>query len=370
MELVSWDLATQLKEMGHEVSFLTTSVSNKPQLFEQDGVIVHALSGTKPGKYSSAWWKRSLSYFEDNLRTKTDVVLSISAGTYSLLDHKKEIPFVMQAHGTSLGEFVSKIREKKIKSFIKSLFNLKALATDLPKYGRFDAFVAVGDAVVQDTKKFPINMVLDNEKVHLIRNGINTKLFSFNADKRASLRKEYNIDNETKVIISASRLHKQKGVHLGLEAFAKYIKTNPNSIYMIIGDGPESPNLKKLAKNLNIEDQVIFTGNMCRSKLASHLSIGDLFLFTTLRNEGLPLNALEALSSGLKVIISSHITSITKISKDAVISVDPKSPEEIAKALEVRADTNRKSYLPAEYSLEYCAESYLKLFYELVTIKE
>ena len=366
MELVAWDLAVKFKDMGHKVDFLTTSVPNKPQIFMEDGIVVHALSNTKSGKYSSLWWKKSLSYFKNELSDNTDIVLSISAGAYSLLNDKNDIPFVMQAHGTSLGEFLSKIREKNIKSFIKSLFNLKALLVDLSKYNYFDAFVAVGDAVIQDTKKFPLNKVLNEEKIFLIRNGINTALFSYDKIKRKILRNYYNIEDETKVIISVSRLHKQKGVHLGLEGFAKYLKINPNSIYIIIGDGPEYQNLKKLVNRLKINNKVIFTGNLNRNELADHLNIGDIFLFTTLRNEGLPLNVLEALSSGLKVIISSHIEGITKISKDAVVPVNPKSPEDIAKALEISLDTNRKSYLPREYSLEYCANKYLELFYSLI----
>ena len=366
MELVAWDLALKFKEMGHKVDFLTTSVPNKPQLFEQDGVIVHALSGTKPGKYSSAWWEKSLSYFKNELCNNTDIVLSVSAGAYSLLNDKNDIPFIMQAHGTSLGEFLSKIREKNIKSFIKSLFNLKALLVDLSKYNHFEAFVAVGDAVVKDTKKFPINKVLDEEKIFLIKNGINTALFSYDEDKKKTLRKKYNIDNNTKVIISASRLHKQKGVHLGLKGFAKFLKNNPKSLYIIIGDGKEYYNLQKLAVDLKIKEKVIFTKSLNRNKLADYLNMGDLFLFTSLRNEGLPLNVLEALSSGLKVIISSHLEEITKISKEAVIPVNPESIENIAKAFEVSLDKNRKSYLPREYSLEYCASKYLELFYSLI----
>lgn len=366
MELVAWDLAVAFKEMGHTVNFLTTSLPNRPQVLTHDKIIVHALSNTTTGKYSSSWWKESSIYFQETLKPKTNIVLSISAGAYGLLEHKNHIPFVLQAHGTSWGEFISKLREKKIKSYIKSVFNLMALKKDLKTYDLFDAFVAVGEAVVQDTKKFPINRALKQNKVHLIKNGINTTLFSFNPDMREQLREKYNIDNSTKVVMSASRLHKQKGVHLGLLGFVEYLKVNPNSIYIIIGDGPEYKNLNELAKKLNIIDNVIFTGSLKREELAQYLNIGDIFLFTSQHNEGLPLNTLEALSSGLKVIVSSHIQGVLDINKNATIPVDPKSAQEISKALETEIDENRKSYLPEEYSLDCCAKQYIKLFYSLM----
>jgi len=366
MELVAWDLAVTFKKLGHNVDFLTTAIPNKPQNFVHDEIMVHALSRTPSGKYSSLWWKKSSSYFKETLMQKTDIVLSISAGAYGLLKYKNNIPFVLQAHGTSWGEFISKLREKKLTSYIKSVFNLIALQKDLRIYNLFDAFVGVGEAVIQDIKKFPINRVLKQNKVHLIKNGINTTLFSFNSTFRDKLRKKYNIDNTTKVVISASRLHKQKGVHLGILGFAKYLKVNPNSVYIIIGDGPEYKQLNELVKKLNIADKVIFVGSLKRDELAKYLSMGDIFLFTTLHNEvGLSLNLLEALSSGLKVIVSSHIQGVLNINKNAVIPVDPRSAYDISKALETDIDENRKSYLPKEYSLEYCAKKYLKLFYLL-----
>ncbi len=364
MEIVTWDLARAFKELGHRVRILTTEIPHRPQRFNEDAIETHTVNTGRPGKYSRQWWKESLEAFKTTLADETDVILSVSAGAYGLLDYNKAVtkkPIFLQAHGTSYGEVLSKLRTQNPTELAKTPYNLLSLIKDIKNYGKFDGIVAVGDAVYEDFHRKPIASFVESDKVHLIRNGIDTSLFSFDENARTRLRARYGIDESTKVIVSASRLHRQKGVHLGLEGFAKFFQTDPNSKYVVIGNGPEFKNLKRLAQHLGIESNVIFVGAIERKELPAFLSMGDLFLFTTLHNEGLPLNALEALATGLKVVISSHIEGITKID-NSVIPVDPKSVDTIAKALRTDTAEPRISYLPKEYSLEYCAVQYIHLF--------
>lgn len=369
MEVVAWDLAHAFKNRGLKVTCITTSLENRSEITEIDGIEVIALKNTPSGKYSSAWFQHSTQYFMNHYLEKGVAVLSVSAAAAELMKQNKNlksIPIIFQAHGTSIGEISSKLRTLKIKAILSSLRNFIWFFKDMTLYQKCDAIVAVGDKVYKDLTTFPNTIGAQRSKVHLIRNGIDVDLFSFNLQKRKNLRSKLHINRNEKVIISASRLHKQKGVHLGLLGFAKYLQTNPNTTYIIIGNGPENENLKQLSAQLGITEKVIFTGSLNRNVLADYLNVGDLFLFTTLRDEGLPLNALEALSCGLKVIISSHIEGITKISQEAVIPVDPKSSDAVAKALLTAVDEDRSSYLPDEYSLKYCADEYIKLFHNIL----
>ncbi len=369
MEMIAWDLARAFQSKGFDVVCLTTSINNSKEVFIKDRVKVIALKNTSSGKYSSAWFRGSYEYFIKHFNDADTVVFSVSAAAAGLLRRKSLIvsPIVFQAHGTSIGEIKSKLRTLKPGAIISAVKNLIWFFKDIRLYKQSDAIVAVGNKVYEDLLAFPNTLGAQCSNVHLIHNGIDVNLFTFDLQKRQNLRSKFDINDNEKVIISASRLHKQKGMRFGLLGFSEYLKNNPYSTYFIMGDGPEYENLKTLALKLGIEKKVIFTGNLNRDMLAEYLNIGDLFLFTTLHDEvGLPLNVLEALSSGLKVIISSHIQGISNISSDVIFTVDPKSAKEISQALVTKADENRKSYLPNKYSLEYCAGEYIKLFDNLI----
>ena len=59
MQVITWDLAKEFVRKGHKVTCITTSIPGKPQFFNEDGINVSALIGTKPGKHSVNWWKLS-----------------------------------------------------------------------------------------------------------------------------------------------------------------------------------------------------------------------------------------------------------------------------------------------------------------------
>lgn len=365
MEIVAWDLAKTFVNYGIKVTCITTNIENKKEIFEENNVQVIALKNTKSGKYSKAWFEFSRKYFKQNFLREGTIVLSVSTAAAGLIRDKEivnSIPIFLQAHGTSLGEIKSKIRTLKLKSILSSIKNVISFFKDIPIYQNSSSIIAVGDKVFNDLNQFPYSNIVNNDKIKLIRNGIDTSLFSFNLNIRNKLRNKLAIKDDEKVIISASRLHKQKGVHLSLLGFSEYLKINPNSKYIIIGDGPERKYLEKLSIQLGINNKVKFLGNLCREELSEYLNIGDLFLFTTLHDEGLPLNVLEALSSGLKVVISSHLKVVSNINPDAFINVNPNSKFDIAKALNTKISKSRKSYLPEEYSLKYCANKYIELF--------
>ena len=310
MEIVTWDLARELVQLGHSVRVITTSLQDKPEEFTQDGVIITALKNTPSGRYSSAWWKESYRYFKQNCMHSTQAVLSVSAAGFGVLPLKKNlpnVPFVMQAHGTSWGEMVSKLRSGNLRSMVSAVKNLIGFPKDLRAYQQFDSVIAVGERVYSDLTKPPINWFLPKAKVELINNGIDTNIFRPSPENRKRIRDNLKINDQTSVIISASRLHEQKGISNCIKAFYELKQALPNSVYLIAGDGPHRPVLELLARELKISDSVRFIGSIDRKELASWLQSADAFLFLTTHVEGLPLNVLEALATGLPSVVSEHL---------------------------------------------------------------
>lgn len=137
MEIVAWDLAKEFVRAGHAVRIITTTLPGRFGEFEQDGVCVVPLSGTPSARYSFAWWAESRRYFEERCMESTQAVLSVSAAGFGILPLKRRltnIPFVMQAHGTSWGEVLSKWRSRRPKSILTLLRNVLWLGRDLYSY--------------------------------------------------------------------------------------------------------------------------------------------------------------------------------------------------------------------------------------------
>lgn len=366
MQAVAWDLARALVRAGVAVTVLTAEIPGRPAAFEDEGVTIRALPRTSWRHYGSGWWRATRRVFEQELIDRCDLLLSVSAGGFGLLRLRARIPhvpFVMQAHGTSMGEVISKWRSRSAKAMATSARNVAWILKDLVAYRQFDAIVAVGDRVAHDLAAWPARYVVDPGRIHVIRNGIDTAIFRPNTDAGRRVRAELGWSEDLRVVVSASRLHRQKGVAYGLEGFALLAKSRRDLRYLIVGEGPELQALRQHAASLGIDDHVHFAGGVTREAMPAYLNAADVMMFTTTRVEGEPLNVLEALAVGLPVVVSRHLYPGGSPS-DQVMRVKPNDSSAVAAALEraLEIRQNGESRLPAGYSSAAAVDQYLALF--------
>ena len=174
MEAVAWDLARGLSEDGCSVRVLTTACPRLPEMSVQGGVAVECLP-VPTGRYSRQWARLSRDAYLSRYEPATDVVLSVSAAAFPLLRQKRAAEsgpvFVMQAHGTSWSELRSKLRRPSPIAWAKGLRNVQGLVSDR-MYQKFDALVAVGDAVQADLRDLPTRLLTGGVPQHIHRNGI------------------------------------------------------------------------------------------------------------------------------------------------------------------------------------------------------
>lgn len=90
-------------------------------------------------------------------------------------------------------------------------------------------------------------------------------LFISNGVEKIDAKSLYKLDekNNKPYFILVSRLVKTKRVHLLIDAFYKFIAKNGSKFdykFLIVGDGPELENLKKMVKDYEVEEYFEFTG--------------------------------------------------------------------------------------------------------------
>ena len=84
-----------------------------------------------------------------------------------------------------------------------------------------------------------------------------------------------------------------------IEIFSK-IKNKKSKLY-IIGDGEEKEKLKGLAKQLNLENRVVFLGYLSKEEQIKYYKDSCIFAMTSI-SEGLPMVLLESMSYGIPCI--------------------------------------------------------------------
>ena len=117
-------------------------------------------------------------------------------------------------------------------------------------------------------------------------------------------------------------------------------------ILLIIGDGEEYENLINLSNFLKLENRIKFIKSVNNDKIQDYYNSADLFV--SMYNpsiEGIPIPVLEAMASGLPVIVSKPIENLSDGLEDSVIFSEIK-PESVKKEiLRILENNNLKKEL-------------------------
>lgn len=189
----------------------------------------------------------------------------------------------------------------------------------------------VNDLHLKEDKMIVIPNFLDPEFQDRVRN---TKV-----DAKKEVLK---IDRKHTVLTYVASFKKQKGHPYLLRAFCD-LPEQHNCVLLLVGDGKEFSNIKKLARELKIHEEVRFLGN--RNDVPELLAITDIFVFPSL-HEGMPNALIEAAAVGLPIICTNIKENKEVVNKDATL-VPTRDPEAITKAIGdtlTRHQINRKPY--------------------------
>jgi len=145
------------------------------------------------------------------------------------------------------------------------------------------------------TKKLAINKGIPATKIKIINPGINPL---------HPIEKKY--DEQAKEIfgsmhpklISVTRLEKRKGIHSVILSLKNLQVLYPNFLYLIIGQGEQSENLKNIARNMDLTNHIVFLEEVPMGFKNALLKHADIFLMPSIEDgssvEGFGISFLEA----------------------------------------------------------------------------
>lgn len=123
----------------------------------------------------------------------------------------------------------------------------------------------------------------------------------------AALRAALGLANRP-VVVCVSRLVPRKGQDTLIRAMPAILAAEPDTVLLLVGDGPHRRALRKLAARAGVAGSVRFTGQVPWEELPAHFGAGDVFAMPCrtrrggLDVEGLGIVYLEASATGLPVV--------------------------------------------------------------------
>jgi len=158
----------------------------------------------------------------------------------------------------------------------------------------------------------------------------------------------FRLTDSDKVILVVARMDPMKGQDKAIEALSHVLKKVPEAKLILAGNGSFSSSkqglnlskgsmwsaeLRRLAKDLKVEDRVVFTGHLTHDELEAAYSRCDLTLLPSLK-EGFGLVVIESWLYRKPTVVSSHAGIAELISNgDNGVLVNPMSPRAMASSL-------------------------------------
>lgn len=150
-------------------------------------------------------------------------------------------------------------------------------------------------AVSEDLREETFQFFKIDRTIEVIPNFIN--LERFKRQKKDHFRMAI-APNGEKLVVHASNFREVKRVQDVIQIFARIREAMPAKL-LLVGDGPDRPQMEKLCRDLHLCDDVRFLGKL--EAVEEVLSVSDLFLMPS-EKESFGLAALEAMACEVPVV--------------------------------------------------------------------
>lgn len=282
-------------------------------------------------------------------------------------DHKVKIINTHSSKDSWIGSIAAKtasnrpkiIRTRHLSTPISNSLSSRFIYDIMP-----DLIITTGEAI-------RLRMIEQNrfnpKKIFSIPTGVILEKFNRERVNASLEKKEFNIG-------AVGVLRSWKGHEFLLKAFPIIVREIRGLHCYIVGDGPQYNRLLNLAKELEIEKFVTFTGH--REDIPEVLASLDLLIHPSYANEGVPQTILQALAMEVPVIASKAgaIPEVIVHGKTGIL-IEPRNEIEIARTvIELYHDKRLRENLAKagrelverEYSHEKMIEKIDKLYRQLL----
>lgn len=260
------------------------------------------------------WYEISLkNWFRNN---KVDAFFSPT----SFLSLGSNLPTLLTMHDIAFEHFNSH-NSFLVRKYYQHYF---------PKYAlKANKILTVSDFTKEDLKKI---YSIKNHKIEVAYCGISDKYFPISSEQKERIKIQYS--NGEQYFIAIGSINPRKNLDAIINAFEIFKqKTNSEQKLIIVGaKGWQTGEFFKAFENSSYKNDIILTGHLAPEKLNEVLGGATALIFTSLF-EGFGIPIVEAFKAEIPVV-TSNISSMPEVAKDAAILVNPKDTAAIADAMQ------------------------------------
>ena len=290
-----FNLANVLKAHGHDV--LVVAPRPTEGKLEQIGDVLYV-----PGLYLKKYYGFRLTNFFDNKpvkiikKFKPDVIHNQTDWTIAVMARriakKFSLPIVYTYH-TSYEDYTYYVVNRLMDRFAKKLVRTYSMAIA----NRMTEFITPSEKTMAYMRQSGSDVY-----INVIPTGIDFSIFkgeNIDQEKVSEFKKNHNINDNTKVFLILGRLAKEKSMDVSLKGIAAYHKKHPkvDVKVLIVGDGPAREELMLLVDQLNINDIVIFVGQVSGLEVPFYYHIANIYTSASI-TETQGLTFMEAMAAG------------------------------------------------------------------------
>lgn len=181
--------------------------------------------------------------------------------------------------------------------------------------------------------------------------GFNRNFFyPIGENEKRRLRTSVNIYENHPILVYCGVIAKRRQLDRLIETLARVHKIYDDITLLMIGDGNTLDEIKALARSLQIEKNIIFTGRIPHDKIVNYIAMADIGISYIPINENYnynpPLKTFEYLACGIPTIATRTVSNC-RIIKDAFngILVND-TPEDVAMSIiNLLKDKNKQAFL-------------------------
>lgn len=199
-----------------------------------------------------------------------------------------------------------------------------------------------------------------SRRFEVVNNGIDTERFRFDAAARAEIRESFDIPQNAILFGNIGRIAEVKNPLFQIRVFSEILKREPNSYYLMVGEGDLRPQVENLVDELAVRERVIMPGYL--PDPAPVYSALDCFLMPSLF-EGLAIVSIEAQCSGCAIVCSEALPPEAHVTDaEILVSLSAGEPAWADKAVEMaRMTTDRDVYATLVHEAGFDADDSVSL---------
>ena len=309
---------------------------------------------------------------------EADVYEAHAVSGYSFLKalrrRNNKAPFIQTVHGVLADEYVQAAKSGALspRERLANLFMWQLSRREGEAARNADVVVTVSHYSAERIVQF---YDVDEAKIRVVPNGVDPDRFKPD-NSSGELKRKLGLSNK-RTVLFVGRLIPRKGLAFLIEAAKRVVKENPDTAFIIVGNGPLKNKLTSDLEKINLSRSFIFLGDVKDSILPALYNCADVFALPSIQ-EGKAIALFESTASA-KLVVAFRVVGV----KEAVLDgnsgllVERGSSDGLAEAilkllsnptLREKMGAMGREFVLQNFTWDLCAERMLRIYREALGV--